>query len=124
MAVDHDAVPKIIAKNQALLDRMAASDMPETAEYYKTVEKISRYRIQVAQENIDDPEKVEELINCGQVEELVDQAEDEMEVLEMYLRNRWWEYVKDVDIDENPPAEDEQGDVEWSDDIEKNAEAK
>ena len=61
----------------------------------------------------DDPEKVEELCNCGQVEELVEQADDEMEVLEMYIRGKYWERVKDVDIDVmhdiqyNPdPAED------------------
>lgn len=112
----------MIEAYQALLDRMAASEMPADAFYRTTMEKICRYRIQAAQENPDDPEKVEELCNCGQVEELVVQAHDEMEVLEMYIRGRYWERVKDVDIDVmhdieyNPdPAEDHGEDEEWGD---------
>ena len=54
----------------------------------------------------DDPEAVEELCNCGQVEELVVQADNEMKVMDMYLRNRWWELVKPVDIEYNPSDED------------------
>ena len=89
---------------------MAASDMPESAAYRQAVEKVCRYRIRVAQENPDDPEKVEELINCGQVEELVVQADDEMEVLQMYLRERWWERVgeHEPEIDPDDFADDEE----------------
>jgi NADH dehydrogenase (ubiquinone) 1 alpha subcomplex subunit 5 len=106
----------MIVKYQALLDKLAASDMPPTAQYRINVEKIARYRIAAAQENLDDPEKVEELCNCGQVEELVVQAENEMIVMDMYLRNRWWELVKPVDIEYNPSDVDGgHGDVEWGD---------
>lgn len=99
----------IVVKYQALLDRMAASDLPETAQYRVDVEKIARYRIKIAMENPDDPEMVEDLCQCGQVEELVQQAEDEMEVMEMYLKERMWELVgnADVDIEYNPdPSKD------------------
>lgn len=114
--VDHDAVPKMITKYQALLDKMAVSDMPETAQYRINVEKIARYRIKAAQENLEDPEMVEELCNCGQVEELVIQADNEMIVLDMYLRNRWWELVKPVEIEYNPQdADGGHGDIEWGD---------
>ena len=106
----------MIIKYQALLDKLAASDMPPTAQYRINVEKIARYRIAAAQENLDDPEKVEELCNCGQVEELVVQADNEMKVMDMYLRNRWWELVKPVDIEYNPSDDDGgHGDVEWGD---------
>jgi NADH dehydrogenase (ubiquinone) 1 alpha subcomplex subunit 5 len=122
LKVDHDAIPHMIEKYQALLDRMANSDMPEDAFYRVTMEKVIRYRIKAAMDHPDDPEKVEELCNCGQVEELVVQAQDEMEVLEMYLKGRYWERVKDVDIDVahdiefNPdPAEDHGEDEEWGD---------
>lgn len=116
LAVDHDAVPKMITKYQALLDKLAASDMPADAQYRINVEKIARYRIKAAQENLDDPEKVEELCNCGQVEELVIQADNEMIVMDMYLRNRWWELVKPVEIEYNPGDEDGgHGDIEWGD---------
>jgi NADH dehydrogenase (ubiquinone) 1 alpha subcomplex subunit 5 len=108
LAVDHDAVPKMIEKYQALLDKMAASDMPESATYRSTLEKICRHRIQACLDHPDDPEKVEELCNCGQVEELVVQADNEMMVLDMYLDRRFWEQISDfVPHDINPdPTED------------------
>ncbi|KAL7434099.1 hypothetical protein ACHAXH_005329 [Discostella pseudostelligera] len=116
LAVDHDAVPKMIIKYQALLDKLASSDMPPTAQYRINVEKIARYRIMAAQSNLDDPEKVEEMCNCGQVEELVIQAENEMIVMDMYLRNRWWELVKPVEVEYDPGHVDGgHGDVEWGD---------
>jgi len=113
LAVDYDAVPKMIVKYQALLDKMAASDMPDTAQYRINIEKIARYRIKAAQENLEDPEAVEELCNCGQVEELVVQADNEMLVMDMYLRNRWWELVKPVEVEYNPDHFDDHGDTEW-----------
>eukprot|EP00980_Cylindrotheca_fusiformis_P007654 scaffold1605_cov141-Cylindrotheca_fusiformis.AAC.17 len=110
LPVDPNAVSNIIVKYQALLDRMAASDMPETAQYRVDVEKIARYRIKVAMENPDDPDMVEDLCQCGQVEELVEQAKDEMLVLDMYLKERLWEQIEsNVDIDYNPdPSKDEE----------------
>jgi NADH dehydrogenase (ubiquinone) 1 alpha subcomplex subunit 5 len=100
----------MVEKYQALLDRMAASDMPETAQYRVDVTKIANYRIQMATEHSDDPDLVEELCQCGQVEELVQQADDEMIVLDMYLKERMWELVDadvDVEIDYNPdPSKD------------------
>ena len=91
--MDHDAVSKIVSKCQAVLDVMAASDMPETYQYRINVEKIFRYRIKACLEYPDDPEKVEEICNCGQVEELVVQADNEMKVLKMMLENRFWEKI-------------------------------
>jgi NADH dehydrogenase (ubiquinone) 1 alpha subcomplex subunit 5 len=92
---------------------MAASDLPETAQYRVDVEKIAKYRIRIATEHANDPDMVEELCQCGQVEELVQQADDEMGVLDMYLRERLWEeidYDLDVEIDYNPdPSKDSEG---------------
>jgi len=113
LAADPNAVSKIITSYQALLERMAASDLPENAQYRVDLEKISNYRIQIATEHPDDPEMVEELCQCGQVEELVQQAELEMGVLEMYLKERLWEdidYEAEIDIQHNPdPAKDGEG---------------
>lgn len=119
LAVDHEAVPKMIVKYGALLDKMEASDMPADAQYRINLEKICRYRIQAAQENLEDPEKVEELCNCGQVEELVQQADNEAIVLDMYLRNRWWEIIKpNTEIEYNPTTDDG-ADIDWGTDDEK-----
>eukprot|EP00979_Chaetoceros_neogracilis_P014708 scaffold4826_cov274-Chaetoceros_neogracile.AAC.37 len=88
--------------------------MPETAQYRINIEKIANYRINAATSFPDDPEKVEELCNCGQVEELVEQADNEMIVTEMYLRNRWWEIVREADIDYQPAEKEggEHGDID------------
>jgi hypothetical protein len=60
-----------------------------------------------------DPDMVEQLCYCGQVKELVRQADDEMIVLDMYLKERLWEeidYDVDVEIDYNPdPSKDSEG---------------
>jgi NADH dehydrogenase (ubiquinone) 1 alpha subcomplex subunit 5 len=104
---------KIVTKYQALLDRMAASDLPETAQYRVDMEKIARYRIRIASEYGEDPDMVEQLCQCGQVEELMQQADDEMVVLDMYLKERLWEeldYDADVEIEYNPdPSKDSEG---------------
>lgn len=112
LPVDPDAVSNIVVHYQALLDRMAASDLPETSQYRVDMEKIANYRIKIAKENPDDPDLVEELCQCGQVEELIEQAKDEMEVLDMYLKERLWESIGDydVDIEYNPdPSSDHHG---------------
>jgi len=113
LPADPDAVSKIVTSYQALLDRMAISDLPENAQYRVDVENISNYRIRIATEHADDPEMVEELCQCGQVEELVEQAELEMGVLEMYLEERLWEaidYEVDIDVEDNPdPSKDGEG---------------
>lgn len=112
LPVDPNAVSNVIVHYQALLDRMAASDLPETAQYRVDLEKIANYRIKVAQENPDDPDLVEDLCQCGQVEELIEQAKDEMEVLEMYLKERLWEHIEDSDVhvEYNPdPSADHEG---------------
>lgn len=113
LAVDHEAVSKIVIKYTALLQK--AQLMPPTAQYRINIEKICNHRIKAATQFPDDPEKVEDLCNCGQVEELVQQADDEMEVMEMYLKNKWWEQVKPVDVDTQPNQSEDggHGDVEW-----------
>ena len=94
---------------------MVASDMPETYHYRVLVEKMCRYRIKACLDYPDDPEMVEELCNCGQVEELVEQADDEMEVLQMILKKRWWERVRaeDVVVEENPDPTKDAENVTW-----------
>lgn len=106
LAVEPDWYNVMIDKFQALLDRMEESDMPETAQYRIDVTKWCNYVLRVTKENPTDPEAVEDACRSGQVEELIEQAKDEMEVLEMYLETRMWELVAQsnpkVDFDPNP----------------------
>jgi len=80
--------------------------MPQDATYRTNIEAIAKHRIQICQDHPTDPEAVEEAVQMGQVEELVEQAEKEMAVLEMYLDRRMWECVEQVDIQFDPERDD------------------
>jgi hypothetical protein len=84
----------MLSKFQALLDTMAASDMPETAQYRIDVTKWCAYVIEQAKLHPDNPEAVEDAVGMGQVEELIEMAEDEMIALDAYLSVRMWEIVE------------------------------
>jgi NADH dehydrogenase (ubiquinone) 1 alpha subcomplex subunit 5 len=99
-------------KHQALLDKMEASDMPETAQYRIDVTKWCNYTLKAVAANPEDPEAVEDMCNMGQVEEMIEQADDEMAVLDMYLENRIWELVEQANpsVSYNPdPTVDPMG---------------
>jgi len=131
LAVEPDWYNVILNKFQALLDRMEESDMPETAQYRIDVTKWCNYVMETARANPDDPEAVEDAVNMGQVEELIEMAGDEMIALETYLRVRMWELVEDMggaSVDFNPdPMKDpfaEGGDPDVAEKLRKGMEAK
>lgn len=80
--------------------------MPETAQYRIDVTKWCNYVIQQTKANPDDPEAVEDAVGMGQVEELMEMAEDEMIALDTYLRVRMWELVEQSNpkVDFDPDA--------------------
>ncbi|GKY94996.1 hypothetical protein MPSEU_000464200 [Mayamaea pseudoterrestris] len=87
---------------QALLDKMEASDMPETAQYRIDVTKWCNFCLAQAKAHPNDPEAVEDAVNMGQVEELIDMARDEMVALDTYLKVRMWELVGEPNVDFEP----------------------
>lgn len=94
LAVEPDWYNIMLHKFQLLLDRMEASDMPETAQYRVDVTKWCNYVIATVRANPNNPEAVEDAVNMGQVEELIEMADDEMEAMDVYLRTRMWELVE------------------------------
>ena len=79
--------------------------MPETAQYRIDVTKWCNYVIAQVKANPEDPEAVEDAVNMGQVEELIEMADDEMLCLDTYLSSRMWELVAAASppvIDLNP----------------------
>jgi hypothetical protein len=129
LAVEPQWYNGILLKFQALLDKMEASDMPETAQYRIDVTKWCNYVIQKAKENPEDPEAVEDAVQMGQVEELMEMAEDEMIALDAYLSVRMWELVEqskpkvdfDPDAMKDPFAEG--GDQDVADKLREGMEA-
>ena len=102
LAVEPDWYNVMLKKFQALLDKMEASDMPETAQYRMDVTKWCNYVIATVKANPDSPEAVEDAVQMGQVEELIEMADDEMICLDTYLSTRMWELVAAA----NPPVID------------------
>lgn len=76
--------------------------MPETAQYRIDVTKWCNYVIAQVKANPENPEAVEEAVQMGQVEELIEMADDEMICLDTYLSSRMWELVAAA----NPPVVD------------------
>ncbi|GBG80609.1 hypothetical protein CBR_g31069 [Chara braunii] len=64
--------------------------IPEQAKYRQDVEKVARYRLRVCEEE-EDWEKIEKRIGCGQVEELIWQAKDEMTLIPKMAEWKPWE---------------------------------
>jgi NADH dehydrogenase (ubiquinone) 1 alpha subcomplex subunit 5 len=104
LAVEPDWYNVMLKKFQALLDKMEASDMPETCQFRIDVTKWCNYVIKTVKENPEDPEAVEDAVQMGQVEELIEMADDEMLALDVYLESRMWEHVAAANpiIDFNP----------------------
>lgn len=94
LAVEPDWYNVMLKKFQLLLDTMEASDMPETAQYRIDVTKWANFVMKTVKENPEDPEAVEDTVKMGQVEELIEMADDEMIAMQAYLEVRMWEHVE------------------------------
>jgi hypothetical protein len=96
LAVEPDWYNVILKKFQLLMDIMEDSDMPETCQFRIDVTKWCNYVIATTKANPDDPEAVEDAVGMGQVEELIEMADDEMIALDVYLKSRMWEAVEEA----------------------------
>lgn len=65
-------------------------DLPKSAAYRTNVEKITNYRLGVVSEN-EDTEKIEAILNIGQVQEIIEQAENELELIPHMADWKPWE---------------------------------
>lgn len=55
-------------------------EIPQDAVYRQNVEKVTKHRLKVCEEEQDWPQ-IEKRIQCGQIEELIAQAKDELELI-------------------------------------------
>ena len=68
----------------------ALKRLPKEVEYRKAVESITQQRLQIIQ-NEHDIGSIEKKIDCGQIEELVGQAEDELSLISKMEEWKPWE---------------------------------
>lgn len=91
---------------------MEDSDMPETCQYRMDVTKWANFVIETVKANPDDPEAVEDEVRMGQVEELIDMADDEMICMKVYIKKKIWAEIDPMgpEVDFNPdPMKDDMG---------------
>ncbi|KAF1780211.1 ETC complex I subunit [Phytophthora cactorum] len=69
---------------------------PEAKNYRNAVEQITNFRLNVVESN-EDENVIERKINCGQLEELIEQAEDELTVIPVYIEHKLWESPVEAD---------------------------
>eukprot|EP00527_Entomoneis_sp_CCMP2396_P009209 CAMPEP_0198138088 /NCGR_PEP_ID=MMETSP1443-20131203/1512_1 /TAXON_ID=186043 /ORGANISM="Entomoneis sp., Strain CCMP2396" /LENGTH=234 /DNA_ID=CAMNT_0043799723 /DNA_START=53 /DNA_END=757 /DNA_ORIENTATION=+ len=112
LKVEPDWYNGMLKKFQLLLDTMEGSDMPETCQYRIDVTKWANFVIATTKANPEDPEAIEDEVRMGQVEELMEMADDEMICCNMYIKKKFWLEMdpEGPEIDFNPdPMKDELG---------------
>ena len=82
LAVEPDAKPILLDLYAKTLEALEA--VPPSAEYRKTVEGMTKERLAVV-EKTDDLGAIEAAIGCGQVEQLIEQAKDELSLIPMLV---------------------------------------
>lgn len=68
----------------------AIKEIPESAAYRTNVEKIVKYRLEVVN-STQDIEAIEAALNLGRIPEIIEQAQDELELIPHMLRWKPWE---------------------------------
>ncbi|KAJ1957789.1 hypothetical protein EC988_000652 [Linderina pennispora] len=108
--VNPEARPQLIALYKRTLEEVKTK-IPEKAVYRQSVEALTAHRLKIVEQN-EDAEKIEALIDGGQLEELIKVANDELtligkmaewkawEPLEEPAPPRQWEYFKKAPLRE------------------------
>ncbi|KAF2315545.1 hypothetical protein GH714_040051 [Hevea brasiliensis] len=72
--------------------------VPEDEGYRKAVESFTRHRLKVCQEE-EDWEMIEKKLGCGQVEELIEEAQDELKLIEKMIEWDPWGVPDDYECE-------------------------
>lgn len=72
--------------------------VPEDEGYRKAVESFTRHRLKVCQEE-EDWEKIEQRLGCGQVEELIEEAQDELKLIAKMIEWDPWGIPDDYECE-------------------------
>ncbi|MED6118309.1 hypothetical protein PIB30_001539 [Stylosanthes scabra] len=72
--------------------------VPEDEGYRKAVESFTRHRLKVCEEE-EDWENIEKRLGCGQVEELIEEAEDELKLIDKMIEWDPWGVPDDHEVE-------------------------
>lgn len=68
----------------------AIKQIPDSAAYRINVEKITKHRLEVIN-STDNTDEIEATLNVGQIPEIIEQAEDELELIPHMVQWKPWE---------------------------------
>ncbi|KAJ1951294.1 hypothetical protein FBU59_000244 [Linderina macrospora] len=91
--VNPEARPQLIALYKRTLDELKAK-IPEKSAYRQSVEALTAHRLKIAEQN-EDAEKIESLIDGGQLEELIKVANDELSLIGKMAEWKAWEPLEE-----------------------------
>ncbi|KAI9008321.1 ETC complex I subunit conserved region-domain-containing protein, partial [Gaertneriomyces semiglobifer] len=84
--------PHLISLYQRILHTV--NIIPPTSAYRQSTEALTKHRLAIV-EATDDVPSIEEKIDAGQIEELIDQAEDELKLIPKMLEYKIWEPLEE-----------------------------
>ncbi|XP_013680638.1 probable NADH dehydrogenase [ubiquinone] 1 alpha subcomplex subunit 5, mitochondrial isoform X2 [Brassica napus] len=76
----------VVPNARAVLIDLYSKTLPEDEGYRKAVESFTRHRLNVCKEE-EDWEAIEKRLGCGQVEELIEEAQDELTLIAKMIAN-------------------------------------
>jgi len=98
LAVDPQGRENLLAISEKVL--AAAKKLPAGTEYRTQVEQWFNYLKKVTTEHVDIM-AIEDEVDLGQIEELIEDAKSELELVNYYYENKVWELVEEAQKDAN-----------------------
>lgn len=92
LAVDPNGRANLMKVVEEVLEKIKG--IPDCA-YRDAVEKIFGRFLKTCQEN-EDEETIEDILEMGQLEEMIEQAHEELELIDIYKENKVWEAVEEL----------------------------
>mmetsp|Transcript_8998 Transcript_8998/g.16321 ORF Transcript_8998/g.16321 Transcript_8998/m.16321 type:complete len:140 (-) Transcript_8998:67-486(-) len=90
LPVHPDPVPSLKSLNESILQSL---DRLPPCGYKSNALQIANFRLKTIAESEGSVDHIEAEIDCGQIEELIIQAQDELKVVDMYYENKLWESI-------------------------------
>ncbi|CAF1898346.1 unnamed protein product [Brassica oleracea var. botrytis] len=88
----------VVPNARAVLIDLYSKTLPEDEGYRKAVESFTRHRLNVCKEE-EDWEAIEKRLGCGQVEELIEEAQDELTLIAKMIEWDPWGVPDDYECE-------------------------
>mmetsp|Transcript_11320 Transcript_11320/g.24812 ORF Transcript_11320/g.24812 Transcript_11320/m.24812 type:complete len:154 (-) Transcript_11320:55-516(-) len=111
LAVDPNGRENLFNVSQEIMQ--AVKGVPETSQYRINVEQTFNHIIKTCQEH-QDVKAIEDEVDLGQIEELIEMANDELNVVKFYIENKVWESVAEEEARADELYEEMKDSIEFT----------